>query len=98
MAIIPPTICAPSIAEIPEVPAIAFILGTYAKLIPIIIGSFAPILKVLVPIPNNCRNVERAETTSDTCIIITLSASETPATFATIIAGVIQPTIIATTC
>jgi hypothetical protein len=79
--------------------AIACILGTYAKLIPIITGSADPMRKLFVFIKgNNCNNVVSADITSAACIKITESSCESPATPATMIDGVTHPTIIASTC
>ena len=65
IAMIPPMICAPNIAAIPVSAAIACILATYAKLVPIITGNPAPMRKPFFgPIGNSCKNVESAETTS----------------------------------
>ena len=95
----PPIICAPRIVAMSKSDAIACILGTYAKLIPIITGSAEPIRKFFVFINgNNCSNVVSADITSAACIKITESSCEIPATPATMIDGVTHPTIIASTC
>lgn len=65
IAMIPPMICAPNIAAMPTSAAIACILATYAKLVPMMTGNPAPRRNpFLDPIGNSCKNVESAETTS----------------------------------
>ena len=62
-------------------------------------GSPEPILKNRFRIKgNNCNSVDSADMTSAAWIRMIESCSESPATPETMIGGVTQPTIIATTC
>ena len=61
-------------------------------------GSPEPILIFLVFRGYSCTNVVSADRPSAACIKMTESSLDSPPTPATMIAGVTQPTIIATTC
>jgi len=63
-----------------------------------ITGSPAPNCIRFPRMGKSCNSVLTAETTSADWIRITRSAWASPAVFATMMAGVTQPTIMATTC
>ena len=71
------------------------IVARYAKLTPIIIGSLAPQMLFM---PKSCKRVEMAAHTRDDCINSILDELSRPATVEMMIAGVTQPTIMATRC
>ena len=95
MATREPTSCAPNISAMENVVAMLCIVARYAKLTPMITGSLAPHIRVT---PNSCSSVESAAHTRDDCIRRIRWALSSPATDEMIIAGVTQPTIIATRC
>ena len=96
VAMTPPTSMAPATAAMPPLPvAMACMLGRYAKLTPNITGRPEP---KRPPMGKSCRSVVTADSTRDAWISSTCSRWVRAAAWATIMAGVTQPTIMATKC